>query len=103
MKDYEKVLDKMCFVISSTLMDNDFSRKGIAGNKPTTESEILRLNRRTYVELQALMMRLENALYGNKSYEEDDTEISNRIVSPDENTNDGTSPSFFDRIGNFSC
>ena len=31
MTEYEKLLDKMHFAIGSTLMDNDFSRKGIGG------------------------------------------------------------------------
>ena len=44
MTEYEKLLDKMHFTIGSTLMDNDFSRKGVGGVEPQPESEILRSN-----------------------------------------------------------
>ena len=71
MKEYEKLLDRMHFEIGSTLMDNDFSRKGIGGVEPQPESEILRSNRRTYMNLKIMMLRLERALYGEQSYEED--------------------------------
>ena len=69
MTEYEKLLDRMYFTIGSTLMDNDYSRKGIGGVEPQPESEILRYNRRTFMELKVMMMRLERALYGEKNYE----------------------------------
>ena len=55
MKEYEKLLDKMHFEIGSTLMDDDFSRKGLGGIEPQSESEILRSNRRTYMNLKVMM------------------------------------------------
>ena len=103
MTEYEKLLDKMHFTIGSTLMDNDICRKGVGGITPLPESEILRSNRRTFMELKVMMMRLERALYGEKNYEEDDTEISDR----DTRTSDDTSPtettSRSPWVGAFSC
>ena len=103
MKKYEEILDRMHFEIGSTLMDNNFSRKGIGGIEPQPESEILRSNRRTYMNLKVMMMRLERALYGEKNYEEDDTEISNRNTSPSDNTESRRETVRSPRVGNFSC
>ena len=103
MTEYEKLLDKMHFAIGSTLMDNNFSRQGIGGIEPLPESEILRSNRRTFMELKVMMMRLERALYGEKNYEEDDTEISNRDTRPSNDTEGGQETSRSSRVGNFSC
>ena len=103
MTEYEKLLDKMHFTIGSTLMDNDFSRKGVGGVEPQPESEILRLNRRTFMELKVMMMRLERALYGEKTYEEDDTEISNRNTRASNDTESGRETVRSPRVGDFSC
>ena len=103
MTEYEKLLDKMHFRIGSTLMDNDFCRKGIGGIEPLPESEILRSNRRTYMELKVMMMRLERALYGEKNYEEDDTEVSGRDASKDKDTKVGQTSHRGPRVGDFSC
>ena len=103
MTEYEKLLDKMHFTIGSTLMDNALGRKGIGGVKPQPESEILRSNRRTYMELKVMMMRLERALYGEKAYEEDDTEISNRDTSSSDNTESRRETVRSPRVGHFSC
>ena len=103
MTEYEKLLDRMHFEIGSTLMDNSFSRKGIGGVEPQPESEILRANRRTYMNLKVMMMRLERALYGDKNEEEDKTKMANRNTSPSENTDDGIEASRSCRVGNFSC
>ena len=103
MTEYEKLLDKMHFTIGSTLMDNDFSRKGVGGVEPQPESEILRSNRRTYMELKVMMMRLERALYGEKTYEEDDTEISSRDTSTSDDTESGRETVRTPRVGDFSC
>jgi len=103
MTEYEKLLDQMHFTIGSTLMDNDFCRKGKGVLEPLPESEILRSNRRTFVELKVMMMRLERALYGEKTYEEDDTEISNRDTSPSDDTESGRETIRSPRVGNFSC
>ena len=75
MTEYEKLLDKMHSTIETTLVDNHMGRTGSRG--PTyTEQEILRTNRKTFVELKIMMMRLERALYGEKTYEKDDAEVS---------------------------
>ena len=103
MKKYEELLDRMHFTIGSTLMDNNFSRQGIGGNEPLPESEILRSNRRTYMELRVMMMRLERALYGEKTYEKDDTEVSNRDTRPSNDTESGQETTCSSRVGNFSC
>ena len=103
MTEYEKLLDKMHFTIGSTLMDNDFCRKGLGGIEPQSESEILRSNRRTYMELKVMMMRLERALYGEKNYEEDDTEISSRDTSASDDTESGRETVRTPRVGDFSC
>lgn len=103
MTEYEKLLDRMHFEIGSTLMDNDFSRKGIGGIEPQPESEILRANRRTYMNLKVMMMRLERALYGEKNYEEDDTEVSNRDTRTSDDTKSGRETIRPTRVGNFSC
>ena len=103
MTEYEKLLDKMHFTIGSTLMDNDFCRKGLGGIEPQPESEILRSNRRTYMELKVMMMRLERALYGEKNYEEDETEISDRDTRKSNDTESGRETVRSPRVGNFSC
>ena len=104
MKKYEEILDRMHFEIGSTLMDNNFCRKGIGGIEPLPESEILRSNRRTYMNLKVMMMRLERALFGeNKKYEEDETEISNRNTCESNNTESGRETVCASRVGNFSC
>lgn len=103
MKEYEKLLDKMSFIINSTLMDNDFSRKGVAGIKPISESEILRSNRRTYMNLKVMMMRLERTLFGENNYEEDETEISDRNTDKSNNPQSRPSTSYSPRVGDFSC
>ena len=103
MTEYEKLLDKMHFTIGSTLMDNDLSRKGVGGVEPQPESEILRSNRRTFMELKVMMMRLERALYGEKTYEEDETEISDRDTRKSNDTEGGRETVRASRVGNFSC
>ena len=103
MTEYEELLDRMYFTIGSTLMDNDFCRKGKGVLEPLPESEILRSNRRTFVELKVMMMRLERALYGAKTYEEDDTEVSCRNPSESDDTESGKTSSRSPRVGNFSC
>ena len=103
MKKYEELLNKMQFEICTTLMDNDFSRKGIGDLKPLPESEILRSNRRTYVNLKVIMMRLERALYGENNCEEDETEISNRDTCSSENTESGQGATHAPRVSNISC
>ena len=103
MTEYEKLLDRMHFEIGSTLMDNSFSRKGIGGIEPQPESEILRANRRTYMNLKVMMMRLERALYGDKNYEEDETEVSDRDTRKSNDTESGRETVRAPRVGNFSC
>ena len=103
MKKYEEILDRMHFIIGSTLMDNNIGRQGIGNIEPVAETEILRTNRRTYMELKVMMMRLERALYGEKNYEEDDTEISNRDTSPSNNTESRRETVRSPRVGDFSC
>ena len=87
MTDYEKLLDKMYFEIGSTLIDNDCCRKGIMMSKPVPESEILKSNRRTYMNLKVMMMRLERSLFGAKDGERPVQEISNRDTSESGSTN----------------
>ena len=103
MTEYEKLLDRMHFEIGSTLMDNSFSRKGIGGIEPQPESELLRANRRTYMNLKVMMMRLERALYGDKNYEEDETEVSDRDTRKSNDTESGRETIRAPRVGNFSC
>ena len=103
MTEYEKLLDKMHFTIGSTLMDNDFCRKGLGDIGPQPESEILRSNRRTFMELKVMMMRLERALYGGRNYEEDETEISNRNTSEGNDTESRQETTCPSGVGNFSC
>ena len=103
MTEYEKLLDRMHFEIGSTLMDNNFSRKGIGGIGPQPESEILRANRRTYMNLKVMMMRLERALYGEKNYEKTETEVSNRDTRKSNGTEGGRETVRASRVGNFSC
>ena len=60
--EYEKLLDQMYFEIGSTLIDNDCCRKGVMMKKPVSEEEIIRSNRRTYMNLKVMMLRLELSL-----------------------------------------
>jgi len=103
MTEYERLLDKMHFEIGTTLMDNHMCRTGARG--PTyTEGEILRSTKRTYMNLKAMMMRLERELFGERpNVEEDETEISDRNVSGSKNTSDGSRAVRTPRVGNFSC
>ena len=103
MTEYEKLLDKMHFTIGSTLMDNSFSRKGIGGIEPLPEEEILRSNRRTYMELRVMMLRLERALYGEKTYEKDETKIYDRNTGESDNTKSRCETTRSPRVGDFSC
>ena len=103
MKEYEKLLDRMHFEIGSTLMDNDFSRKGIGGVEVQPETEILRSNRRTYMNLKIMMLRLERALYGENNYEEAETEISYRDTRKSNNTESERETTHPHRLGDFSC
>ena len=103
MTEYEKLLDKMHFTIGTTLMDNSFCRQPINDGAPLPESEILRSSRRTYMELKVMMMRLERALYGDKTYEKDDSQVSDRDTSASENTKNGRRATRSPRVGNFSC
>ena len=103
MTEYEKLLDKMHFTIGTTLMDNDFCRQPINGGTSVSEAEILRSNRRTYMELKVMMMRLERDLFGEKKYEEDETEISDRDTRTSDDTSATQKTSRYPRVGNFSC
>ena len=84
-------------------MDNSFSRRGIGGIEPLPEEEILRSNRRTYMELRVMMLRLERALYGEKTYEEDKTEVSDRDTRESNDTESQLETIRPSRVGNFSC
>ena len=99
MTEYEKLLDKMQFTIGTTLVDNDYCRK----IEKHDEVEILRYNRRTFVELKVMMMRLERALYGDKTYEKDETEISARNIGGSDNSETTQTCSRSPRVGDFSC
>ena len=103
MTEYEKLLDKMHFTIGTTLMDNSFCRQPINNGDPIPESEILRSSRRTYMELKVMMMRLERALYGDKTYEKDDSQVSDRDTRPSNDTESGRETARSSRVGNFSC
>ena len=103
MKRYEQILDRMHFEIGSTLMDNDFSRKGIGGIEPQPESEILRSSQRTYMNLKVMMMRLERELFGGKKYEKDETEISDRDTSKNKDTEIRQTSNRDPRGGDFPC
>ena len=103
MKKYEEILDSMSFAINSTLMSNDFCRKGKVNGIPVTESEILRSSRQAYMDLKVMMMRLERELFGEKAYEEDDTEISDRDTGESKDTKNRTSSARRARVGDFSC
>ena len=103
MKKYEKILNSMSFAIKSTLMSNDFCRKGKVNDIPVTESEILKSSRQVYMDLKVMMMRLERELFGEKTYEEDDTEISNRNAGESNDTKSRTSSTRCARVGDFSC
>ena len=101
--EYEKLLDRMYFEIGSTLIDNDCCRKGIMMSKPVSEDEIILSNRRTYMNLKVMMMRLERALYEEKNYEEDETEVSDRDTSASKDTQDVSKTSRPFRSGDFPC
>ena len=103
MTEYEKLLDKMHFTIGTTLMDNSFCRQPINGGETVPETEILRSNRKTFVELKVMMMRLERALYGEKKYEEAETEISDRDTRGSNDTESGRKTTRSPRVGDFSC
>ena len=85
-KEYESILDRMYFEIGSTLIDNDYSRKGIMLKRPLPEEEILRSNRRTYMNLKVMMMRLERSLFGAQDGKTSIQEISNRDISDSDDT-----------------
>ena len=99
---YEEILDRMYFEIGSTLIDNDMCRKGI-GIPKVEDEEIIRSNRRTYMNLKVMMMRLERELFGEKNYEEDETEISNRNTRTSNDTEGGRETIRASRVGDFSC
>lgn len=102
MNKYEKLLDKMHFIIGSTLIDNRICRTGSRG--PTyTEEEILRSTKKTYMELKVMMMRLERELFERINYEEDETEISDRNTRKSNNTQTRPSTPYSPRVGDFSC
>ena len=86
-KEYEKLLDQMYFEIGSTLIDNDMCRKGI-GIPKVDEEEIIRSNRRTFMNLKIMMIRLERSLYGDMHEEQTLQEISSRDTSRSEITID---------------
>ena len=102
-KKYEEILDRMYFEIGSTLIDNDFCRKGIGGTKPVSETEIIRSNRKTYMNLKVMMIRLERELFGEKKYEEDETEVSHRDTGESNDTESRRETIRASRVGNFSC
>tara|TARA_R110001592_G_scaffold146281_1_gene370312 strand:+ start:274 stop:585 length:312 start_codon:yes stop_codon:yes gene_type:complete len=101
MTEYEKLLDRMHFEIGSMLLDNGVSRKGLGDINPRPESEILRSNRRTYMNLKIMMLRLEQALYKENSNEEDETEISDRNPRTSDNTKNGHATTRASRLGDF--
>jgi hypothetical protein len=103
MTEYDKWLDKMYFEIGATLMDNDICRKGMPSIRKISEEEILRSSRRTFMNLKVMMMRLERALYGEKDYEEDETEISHRDTSASHDTEVGRETVHSSRVGDFPC
>ena len=102
-KKYEEILDRMYFEIGSTLIDNDFCRKGIGDAKPVSETEIVRSNRKTYMNLKVMMMRLERELFGEMQYEEDETEVSYRDTRESNDTESGRETPRSPRVGDFSC
>ena len=83
---YEEILDRMYFEIGSTLIDNDCCRKGITMSEPMPEEEILRSNRRTFMNLKVMMMRLEQSLYGEKNGEKPIQEIPDRDIGEGDDT-----------------
>ena len=50
-----------------------------------------------------MMLRLERALYGERSYEEAETEISHRNTSKSDDSKGGQITSRGPRVGDFSC
>ena len=103
MKKYEKILNSMGFAINSTLMSNEYCRKGKVKGIPVNESEILRSSRQVYMDLKVMMMRLERELYGEKTYEEDKTEVSDRNTSTSNNTTSRKPTTSSGWVGDFSC
>ncbi len=101
-KKYDEILDKMYFEIGSTLIDNDMCRKGI-GIPKVDDEEIIRSNRRTYMNLKIMMLRLERALFGEKDYEEDETEISYRNSGENDGAKSGRETIRASRAGDFLC
>ncbi|HIJ11164.1 TPA: hypothetical protein HA278_03855 [Candidatus Woesearchaeota archaeon] len=89
---YEEILDRMYFEIGSTLIDNDCCRKGYLTSKPIAESEILRSNRRTFMNLKVMMMRLERSLFGAQDGERPVQEIPDRNISKSGSANSNTGP-----------
>lgn len=81
--EYESLLDKMYFEIGTTLIDNDYCRKGIGAEEPVSEEEILRSNKRTFMNLKVYMMRLERSLFGGQN-EQTLQEIPDRDVGESE-------------------
>ena len=58
----------------------------------------------TFMELKVMMMRLERALYGEKTYEEENKpKIPNRNTSGSEDTDVEKQTTRSPRIGDFSC
>ena len=55
------------------------------------------------MNLKVMMLRLERALYGEKNYEEDETEISDRNTRTSNDTESEQSASRGPRVGDFSC
>ena len=102
MNKYEKLLNKMHFALGSTLIDNHMCRNGSRG-PIYTEEEILRSTKEAYMDLKIMMMRLERELFGEKTYEEDDTEISDRNTGESNDTKNRTSSICSARVGDFSC
>ena len=103
MTEYERLLNKMHFEIGTTLMDNHMCRTG-AGGSTLPEGEILRSTKRTYMNLKAMMMRLERELFGERpNVDENETKISDRNTSTSENTKDGRQTIRSPRVGDFSC
>ena len=90
MTEYERLLDKMYFEIGSTLIDNDCCRKGIMMSKPVPEEEILKSNKRTFMNLKVMMMRLERSLFGAQDGERPIQEIPNWDISESSSTNTST-------------
>ena len=100
MKEYLALLNKMSFMINSTIIDNDLSTQNHAD-----ESEIMRTNKQMFVDMKVMMMRLERLLYGAKVYDflENKAQISDRNACESNDTKNRTSSTCSTRAGNFSC